>query len=506
MRESSDVTVHHRDEVHVVVRARPDILYHLQDLFTFEVPGHQHMPAFRAGLWDGKIRLFNPLTPVLYKGLVAALFKECREQGWSIDMDREVAPAGASRFSTEDARREVAEWAVSVTKEKYEARDYQLSAFTEALRRERAVFLSSTSSGKTMMIYRVCRFYAEDTGKPALIITKRTNLVVQMIKDFQSYSTDTLKIQGIKGGADKRVTSDYVVSTWQSARLQPREWFNQFSVVCVDEAHSADSKEMSKIMEKCTEVKYRFGFTGTLKNSKVSEMTLTGLFGPPVRVSTTRERMIAGDVSKLKIRVVQVDWPDEDRKKLLKMGLTKSGNLKPASYQQEIDVVIKDARRVKKIAEYVSKLRGNVLVLFNRNEDFGLPLYDAIVEACPDRQTRLVYGDTDDDSREEVRTLMESSDDVVAQASLGTFAEGTSIDNIKHLVLAYPVKSEVRLLQSIGRGLRKHHDKDYCEFHDFADDMRTKRHVNYAWRHLESRLESYDSEGFEYTFVRVSLV
>lgn len=501
---SGVVSVEARDETHVVVRSAPGIMYEIRDRFTFSVPGHQHMPAFRAGLWDGTVSVYDPLRPVLYKGLLSDLFSFCREREYELEVGPGVVPKSLVEWDGRES--ELVEWASSVTSDRYEDRDYQVEAFVHAVKRQRALFLSSTSSGKTLMIYRVCRFYSESAGKPALVITKRTNLVDQMKKDFESYAPDVVRVYGIKGGVDKTsFDAEYVVSTWQSACKMPREWFSKFSVVCVDEVHSCDSREMTRMMEKCGGVAPRFGFTGTLKDSRISETVLKGLFGPVRVVSTTRERMDAGDVAGLKIRVVQLFWDADERKKLRTAGVGKNGKAKPASYAQEIETIVSSAERRRVVADYVSGLEGNVLILFNRNESFGIPLFEEVKLRCPDRQCFLVYGDTADEDRERVREVMEARNDVVTQASLGTFAEGTSINNIKHLVLVYPVKSEVKLLQSIGRLLRKHSDKEYGIFHDMGDDIRSKSHVNYAWRHLEERIETYREQGFEYEFSRIDL-
>lgn len=497
------VTVYPRDETHVVVRPESaEVAYDLEREFSFEVPGRDFMPLYKAGLWDGVIKLYDPMRPVLYKGLLYHLSVFCRKRDLDLVVEDGVVGDDAAKWSGRED--ELREWADEVTSAVFESRDYQVEAFVKAVKRTRAVFISSTSSGKTMMVYRLCRFYVEETGKPSLVVTKRTNLVTQMIKDFEEYSPDEVACVAVKGGKGKEAEADYHVATWQSIAKMPSSWFDKFGCVCVDEAHTADAKSMTGIMEKCRGVKYRFGFTGTLKETKVSETVLVGLFGPKVTVTTTAERMSAGDVSGLKIQAVELDWPMAIRKSLVDVGYGKTGRKRDATYAEEMNVIVSSKERLRVVADYVKTLKGNTLVLFNRNEKFGVPLFEKIRESNPGK-TYLVFGETDDEDREEARRVLEEGDDVVVVASLGVFSEGMSVNKIHHVVLAYPVKSRVRLLQSIGRGIRKHSEKEYCTFHDFADDMRTSKRTNYAWKHYANRIEVYETEGFDYSVSRIQI-
>lgn len=501
---SNTIYVNPRDETHVAVRGPAGALMELCDRLTFEVPGHQFTPLFKSGIWDGKIRLFQPLRPLLYKGLLFELSRFCRVGGYELVIDPDVLPRGVSEWNGRES--DLKQWVSESTSEAFEDRDYQVNAFVQGVLRERAIFLASTSSGKTLMIYRLSRFYVEKTGKPALIITTRKNLVDQMADDFVDYAPDEISVHKIKAGAEKEnFRADYVVSTWQSAMNMDHDWFDRFSVVCADEAHNWDSKKLSNIMEKCRNVKYRFGFSGTLKESKVSELVLVGLFGPTLSVSKTKDRIAAGDVVPVKIKCIAMKWPEEVCKRVARGRIDRRGNPAPLTYQEEVNTIIAYETRMNAIVDYVAKLKGNVLVLFHRNDDYGKPLYDKMTARLGADRTMLVYGETEDEERALVKKKMSERDDVVAMASLGTFSEGMSINAIKHVVLSYPVKGRVRLLQSIGRGLRKEEGKVACYFHDFADDIRYKKRENYVWRHFINRLEIYEEEGFEYEVAEIDL-
>lgn len=468
----------------------------LHERFTYDVPGARFMPAFKSGLWDGRLSMYDRRNGTLYKGLLSDVVKWAQDAGLSWEVDASLWPSGLG----EDAAA-LREWASSATPSHLETREYQVDSFAACVKLDRCVSLASTSSGKTLMMYRLAKYYLERDGKPALVVTTRTNLVDQAAQDFEEYSSGEWRIGRVKSGEDKSPRGVHaVVSTWQTACRQPPEWFEQFSAICADEVHSYDSKSACRMMENAASVKYRFGFTGTLKDSRVSEVVLRGLFGPVRVVSRTRDRIAAGDVSSARVAAVTVEWPDSVRKLVKSFGLGKNGKPRRATYAEEVDVIIRSAERRRAIAQYVSKLEGNVMVLFNRNDDYGVPLHAEIEAACPEKRVMFVCGKTDDEDREAVRVAMKDRGDVVAVASLGTFSEGMSVNSIKHVVLSYPVKGRVRLLQSIGRGLRKDEGKTELVFHDFADDMRRKSYSNYAWSHFEARLEAYRDEGFTVEF------
>lgn len=490
-----------RDETHVVVRGPLNPLLELQDHLTFEVPGSRFIPSVKAGFWDGKIRLFSPYTPVLYKGLIREAATFFRRLGYDVSVDPSLAPRGLS-YTGKEA--ELMEWASSVTSDEFEDREYQLTSFVKAVLRDRCILLSSTSSGKTLMMYRLARFYVEKEGLPALLVTTRTNLVAQMEKDFAQYSPDPISVHTIMAGSEKNVKADYVITTWQSAIRMPPEWFEQFSVVCADEVHNWDAKKLTEIMSRVGTTPYRFGFSGTLKDSKNSELTLVGMFGSIIRVSRTKDRIDAGDTAGLRIIGVQLKWPEADRAKVYRGGVNKHGKPCPMNYRQEMEYIIGSEERQNAIVEYVSRLEGNVMILFNRNDKYGKPLFEKLRDRFGDR-AMLVYGETNVAQRELVRVRMAERTDVVALASLGTFSEGFSADDLRHVVLAYPLKSQVRLLQSIGRVLRRAKGKTEGVFHDFTDDMRYKSHENYSWHHFLHRLAIYDEEELAYEVSTVTL-
>ena len=245
----------------------------LKEHFTFEVPGAKFMPAYRNKLWDGKIRLFNHMSCQLYGGLNIYLEKFCRDRGYNLEFLDDFA---AENFSLLEAQETVKDYNLTL-----EPRDYQIAAFTHAVRNRRTVLLSPTGSGKSFIIYLLLRYYNART----LIIVPTTSLVSQLASDFADYGYEADRyVHRIYAGEDKRTDKQITISTWQSIYKLPEEYFRQFDVVIGDEVHLFTAKSLQSIMSKLGNCKYRFGLTGTLDGTKTHRFVLEGLFGPVKKV------------------------------------------------------------------------------------------------------------------------------------------------------------------------------------------------------------------------------
>ena len=148
---------------------------------------------------------------------------------------------------------------------------------------------------------------------------------------------------------------------------------------------------------------------------------------------------------------------------------------------------------------------GNTLILFNYVEKHGKPLHNILKEKLKGKKRKLFYvsGETDVDTRESVRAITEKEKNAIIVASLGTFSTGINIKRLHNLIFASPSKSQIRVLQSIGRGLRKS-DRDTKVF-DIADDLHWKAKKNYTLEHAAERIKIYSKEKFDYELHEVNI-
>ena len=461
---------------------QPSEQQELAEYFTFEVPGAKFMPMYRNRIWDGKIRLFSPASGEIYVGLLDYVKDYCDNNNISYILEENVD-------DTRDVVGSVVRGFVRSLKPKSKGktlkiRDYQLEAVQLALSRNRALILSPTASGKSLIIYSLVRYY-QMAGERTLILVPTTSLVEQMYSDFQDYGwSPGTYCQKVYQGYTTKIEKDVVISTWQSIYKMPRKYFEQFGCVIGDEAHTFKAKSLTGIMTKLHQCKYRFGFTGTLDGTQTHRLVLEGLFGPVKKVISTKELMDKKTLANLRIKCI----------------ILRHSNIRERmTYAEELTYIAGNDKRNDFIANLLVHLTGNSLCLFQLVEKHGKILYDKVKE---NENVYFVYGGTDTSDREEIRGLVEKHTNSTTIASFGTFSTGINIRNIHNIVLASPSKSKIRVLQSIGRGLRTSSTKDSILIYDIADNLGND---NYTLRHFTERLNIYNEEQFDYDIDKVKL-
>jgi len=339
--------------------------------------------------------------------------------------------------------------------------------------------------------------YLQSTGfKKGLLIVPTINLVHQMFSDFKEYGYDSENYcHRIHAGQDKDADKILYFSTWQSIYKLPQEYFEKFDFVLGDECHQYKSKSLTSIMSNLVNAKYRIGTTGTLDNLQTHKLVLEGLFGAVYKNTSTAELIENKHLSKFQIKCLVFKYPEKVCKEA-----------KGWDYNAEKDFIVQNKNRNNFIKNLVLSLKGNSLVLFQLVEKQGKVLHSIIKEsATKDRQVFFVYGGTDVEIRESVRTITEKEKDAIIVASYGTFSTGTNIRNLHNIIFASPSKSRIRNLQSIGRSLRLGDDKESATLFDISDDLRSGKKYNYTLQHLIERIKLYDEEKFEYKLYNIEL-
>ena len=484
------LTVQLQNHSMMAVLCEPGVRHELSEYFSFMVPGAKFMPAFKRKQWDGKIRLFNNLTCELNVGLYTKLCKFASDRHYHIQLKH--SPYGLPNDRNKvDHQKLVSSQAL--WKMPFAPRDYQYDAITHGIERKRCLLLSPTGSGKSFIIYNLMRWYLENNDKAVLVVVPSTSLVEQMYKDFSDYGMNVEdEVHKIYSGKDKKTTKRVIVTTWQSVYRLGADWFEAFGCVFGDECHLFKAKSLSTMMNKCSEADYRFGTTGTLDGTQVNKLVLEGLFGPTKRVTFTRDLQDKGTLAKLKIDMLMLDYPKEVRR--INKGRT---------YQEEVDFLVGHEPRNKLIRNIALTQKGNTLVLYQYVEKHGEVLHKMIKEKH--NQVFYVHGGTDVADREAIRGIVEGSNGAIIVASLGTFSTGINIRNLHNIVFASPSKSQVKVLQSIGRGLRKSDNGQDTKLFDLSDDLSYSDEKNFTLKHAEERVKMYNREKFEFELHKVHI-
>jgi superfamily II DNA or RNA helicase len=453
----------------------------LSEDFTFLAPNYQYDPRYKRRVWDGKIRLINQ-RGMIYAGLQEHLAEWTKNHSYTIDYNKYVFSANTVHSSS----------FLNSYKSNLEPRDYQTFLIQKCLEQGRAVVVSPTGSGKSFVIHELVKYYW--TPK-TLIIVPTINLVNQMYNDFKSYGMNVENFchkvwAGVDPQADKLIT----ITTWQSLMDMPPEFFEQFKVVIGDECHGFKAKSLIHIMTQLVNAKIRFGFTATLSNDIMChELALEGLFGPIIKGETTKQLQDQGHLAEVEIVTLVLEYPKEDRRKA-----------KGMTYNDEQDFLVAHEDRQTFIRNLALGLVGSSFVLFRLVDKHGQPLFDKLATAAPDR-VRFVYGGTEAADREEVRIEANNDDNLIVVASYGVFAGGVNVPNLRNIVFASPYKSKIKVLQSIGRALRRTDQKQHSVIYDIIDDLSSGSYKNYGVRHYIDRVRLYNQERFPYKIYRIPL-
>ena len=493
------ILVQKNSHVNLQLSCNSGIAMELNEFFSFFVPGYKFMPAYKNKVWDGKVRLFNRNTYELPVGLYNYLVKFSKDRGYEIDLEEGTAgyPTDKNIIDPKNLSEYIRNLELRSKGNPIDIRDYQYSAVFKGLTNKRAILLSPTGSGKSLIIYTMMRHITEHLSEEkVLVIVPTTSLVEQMYDDFKDYGYDVeTNAHRIYSGKDKDTRKKVIISTWQSIYKLPGKWFEQFGAVFGDECHGFKSKSLTSIMNKCRYAAYRYGTTGTLDGTQTHKLVLEGLFGPVFDVTTTKKLQDDNTIADLDISMLVINHPEPVRAAWGKK-----------TYQDEIDYIVRNKARNRFIRNLALDQKGNTLVLFQFVDKHGKPLFDMIRDnAAEDRKVYFVSGDIDTEDREAIRGIVEKQKDSIIVASFGTFSTGINIRNLHNIIFASPSKSQIRVLQSIGRGLRQSDSGVNTRLYDLVDDISRGKMKNFAFLHGAERLKMYEDQEFRYTIYKIDL-
>jgi superfamily II DNA or RNA helicase len=483
--------------IHLSFPNRNGIAFEVDAKFSYFKDGYKYAPKFKAGIWDGKIHLFSVAKSLIDFGLIGDLARWCREMGYKIWIDSEIY-SGGNKSVTPDI---IEQFAIDVLKLPFEPFEHQINSAYEAIKSGRLLISSATSSGKSLIIHIVIQWYLRvENKKRIILVVPNIGLVTQMFGDFKDYSVndsfseeDYLLIPNKKG--IKRSDAPVTITTWQSLqRINPKnpkqqsfksadsvpsEFFDDVDVLLMDEVQTAKGEVVGSIVKKTAFTPVKIGLSGTIANDYASEMFIKALFGRIYRGITSSELIELGLATQIKLTAIQITH-------------SKNNKLK---YSEEIEYI----RNLEVRNSYICKIaesfkEENTLILFN-NKDQGKKLLEWF-NTNSDRPVFYVTGEASSEERDAVREFCVNNHGAVILASFAIFQAGVSIKSLKNVIFASPTKSAIRLLQSIGRVLRKHETKDFARVIDIYDDMSGGGANNHTLNHFLERYRIYGDAQF----------
>lgn len=498
----ADIQIIKVNEVRMRVIADLSIREELNDYFKFEDPNHVPNPFSK---WDGVVRLFTKNSGLIDIGLLFEVFKFCKTNSYTIELDP------ALKYIQDIPDEEIHDFINSLhpkirTENRdyidAETRDYQFDTIAKAMRQTRCVCELATSAGKSFILYVMTRYYRQrrealESSLRTLIVVPSIHLVTQLYDNFEEYAHGSdwkpvVHTQLIFEGATKDIYKPIVISTWQGIQNQPKEWFQQFGDIIVDEVHTSKSDKLSYILNNCVNADQRLGVTGTLANTNVAGLQVVAHFGAYHKIITARDLINLGYATDVKVKMVE-----------LKHALADAIELHGAEYKEEIDYLISHNARNQVLAKMALNLKGNVAIMFERIDAHMMVVYEML--SAVKKNVFVINGEVDIKVRRQIQAAMEEGEDITLLASYGTMQQGVSIKKLHHLVLGHPSKSYIRVIQTLGRLMRQHSSKDFATVWDLVDNLSYNGSRNHALRHSHERYKFYLTERHPVELMKVAL-
>ena len=456
----------------------------LANKFKFEVPWARYQPSYRLGRWDGTVAFFgvggtgfinqlNDILPILesldydlevedLRHHPAIKFEEITEEFWG-DL---CWPTG-HRFAGQPIR----------------LRDDQVEVVNNFLKTPQALQEVATGAGKTIMtatLSKLCEKYGR-----SMVIVPNKSLVEQTEEDYRNVGLDV----GVYYGDRKELGKTHTICTWQSLNILDKkshdtealtlaEFTEGVAAVIIDEVHQAKADVLKKLLTiNFANAPIRWGLTGTVPKEKFEFESIRCSIGDVIHHVTAHELQEKGVLAQCHVNILQVTDIKEFR-----------------SYADEYKYLVSDPTRMTWMANKIKDiaLTGNTLVLVNRI-DTGKILIDEIPDSV------FISGAVKTKDRKEEYDEIKTSDNKVIIATYGVAAVGINIPRIFNLILLEPGKSFVRVIQSIGRGIRKAEDKDFVQIWDITSTCK------YAKRHLTERKKFYKDALYPFAVTKVDI-
>ena len=451
--------------------------------FKYEDPTARYRPSYRLGRWDGSINFFG-LGGTTYISMLEQALSFLEERNYYIEVEdlRTSPPLEFTKIS-EDFWGELA-WPKGHVMEgkPIRLRDYQCTVINNFLDNPQCLQEVATGAGKTIItatLAKICEKY----GRTITIVPNKS-LVEQTEEDFINCQLDV----GVYYGDRKDLNRTHTICTWQSLNILDKkshddtelltlaEFLDGVQTVVVDEVHMAKADVLKKLLtQNLSQAPIRWGLTGTIPKAEHEYQALRASLGDVINRVSAYDLQQRGVLSECHVNIVQTaEWKEF------------------GSYQEELKYLVTDETRMTYIANMIKKITemGNTLVLVDRIESGKF-----LIEQIPDGV--FVSGEVKTKDRKEEYDEIKTADNKLIVATYGVAAVGINIPRIFNLVLLEPGKSFVRVIQSIGRGIRRAEDKDSVQIWDIT--AATK----YAKRHLTERKRFYKDAHYPFTIEKV---
>ena len=476
-----------QDEVNVKVENLPvENRRKIANKLKFQVPYARYLPQYKLGRWDGNVAFFG-IGGTGYVNHLDTIVNSLVEQGVEISEivdNREKHDLSFSAITQDYWKDQGAVWPEGhqLEGQPIVLRDYQVETVNSFLNNPQALHEVATGAGKTIITATLSHLM-EKLGR-TLVIVPNKSLVTQTEEDYVNCGLDV----GVYFGDRKELGKTHTICTWQSLNILDKksknyddvltlaEFLDGVQTIIIDEVHQAKAEVLKKLLtQNLKHAPIRWGLTGTVPKEQFEFQSILASIGPVIGNISAKELQDKGVLANCHVNIVQMI----DIKSF-------------AGYPEELKFLVTDAERIKYIGKLLNNVKdsGNTLILVDR-----ISAGEMLLEAIPD--SVFIKGDVKLKDRKEQYDEVKEATNKVIIATYGVAAVGINIPRIFNLVLIEPGKSFVRVIQSIGRGVRKAEDKDFVQIWDITSTCK------YAKRHLTSRKKFYKEAQYPFTIEKV---
>jgi len=369
----------------------------------------------------------------------------------------------------------------------HKLRDYQIAACENAIKFGRGILKMGTGAGKTLTICSILMstFLQRKSGFKCLLIVPDLGLVNQTFKDFEEYNA-LFKYTRWTGKIKPDLTANVIIANLGilQSQFDSNDWLQDVDMLIIDECHKLKKNNKINKMVQSIKTVHKFGLTGTLPDNKPDEWNILGKLGSIIYEKDSYSLRTEQHLTIAKASIIKIGYKDRPI-----YGSNQN------NYKVELDFIYDNVYRNDVIYNICSKFNNNSLVLVNHIAH-GDALYDRLTQ-CENKQVFFVKGEVEVETRDEIKKIMEVNSNVICIAMSSIFSTGINIKNIHMIMFAAGGKSSIRTIQSIGRGLRLHDDKEKLIIIDLADDLK------YGQRHVEKRKEIYAQEKIPFSITEI---
>lgn len=498
-------------------------LFDLRLFFKRRRDGYFHDPLYKRKIWDGYDKFYDEKTHKIGIGLWREILAFSKKTGYDVHIE------GLDSLLNLDFTKEKSDLFIQVLLDGVTTDDgkqlvphpYQYEAVHRGLKYKFCSMELATSAGKTLIFFAYLSFLKRkgliNRDNKAILVVPKVSLVNQTADAFENeYQTGLVPWKILRMGGNNKFSQEefdnceLLITTYQSVimdkpnkrkkkgtrqitRWAKPEFFKNFKVVCIDEAHTSKGDSIKNILKAASNAEYKLGLSGTIRiGEQFSDFyKIQEYLGPLVMMVKAKFLMDNDYAVDVEVEQISMKYPEDEPFVKKYKALQESKSIPGGEmYDIERAFIVGYEPRIEFITKLCIGLPGNKLVLYhNVKDEYGKRIKDRILQT--NEHTFYIDGEVEVSDRESYKTIMENNSDVVIVASFGTFSTGINLKNVNYIIFAESFKSEITIRQSIGRGMRNLIGKFKITILDLVDDL-----GGYMVKHGKERERIYKEQEF----------